>query len=239
MYSSISAAANPWTASWLFRGMTTAGWIDYSDPRPEFPFQRKLRTWFVELPDGAPGQFVEFTATGNTSSPGDRTPRTIRLVNLGRTVGNQKTLQTIRFEFNADRRDSSTLAVSLNVKQFYQGSPLRTCVDSFTSSIDIHIEEVICILRGVPVARPYNPGVTRYVRTRLRRNAFKCQRAATQVAQARLSDQRQILYRSDVWLTPDIPFGTLQFDLTETEAATGTQYSWTRFVVTDFSPTDN
>ena len=237
MYSSISAAANPWTASWLFQGMSTAGWIDYSDPRPVFPFPRKLRTWFADLPEDTREGFVEFTATGNTSSPGDRSPRTIRLINLGRTVSEGRTLQRIRFEFDSHRRDSFALEVSLNVKQFYQGSPLRTCVDSFTSSAGTDLDGVISILRGVPVARPYNPGVTRYVRTRLRRNAYECQRAATQVVQARLSDQRQIRYRSDLWLTPDIPFGTLQFDLTQTDAATGVQYSRTRFVVTDFSDT--
>jgi len=238
-YSSISAAANPWTASWLFRGMSDAGWIDYSDPRPTFPFHRKLRTWFAELPENGRGSHVEFTSLGNTSSPGDPLPRTIRLVNLGRTVREGHTLQQIRFMFDSHRRDSFTLEVLFHVKQFYQGAPLRACIDSFTSSHDAELEEVIELLRGVPVARPYNPGVTRYVRTKLRQPAFKCQRAATQVVQARLLDQRQIRYRSDLWLTPDIPFGTLQFDLTQTDAATGVQYSWTRFTVTDFLDTSS
>lgn len=96
-------------------------------------------------------------------------------------------------------------------------------------------EDVLAILRGIPRARPYNPGVTRYVRTKLRPNAFQCQRAATQVDEPRISDQRKVRYRSDIWLTPEVPFGTLQFDLTETDAVTREQYSKTRFIVTDFS----
>jgi hypothetical protein len=235
VFSSVSAARNPWTASWLFHQMSDRGWIDYSDPKPDFPFKRKLYTWFAELPDGEPGAFVEFTSTGNTVRLSDRRPETIRLVNLGRLAEGEQTLQKIRFEFNTGRSDASVLAVSIDVTAFNAGRKLNESVASFESDSDLPLSEVISILRGVPVERPYNPGVTRHVRTKLRRNAFRCQRAATQVEQARISDQRRIRYRSDLWLTPEIPFGTIQFDLTETDVATGEQFSKTRFIVTDFS----
>ena len=234
-YSALSAASNPWTASWLFHQMSDRGWIDYSDPKPEFPFKRKLHTWFAELPDGEPGAFVEFTSTGNTVRLSDRRLETIRLVNLGRMAEGEKTLQKIRFEFNTGRSDASILEVAIDVTSFNAGRKLNEFVVSFESDSGLTLSDVISILRGVPVERPYNPGVTRHVRTKLRQNAFQCQRAATQVEQARISDQRQIRYRSDLWLTPEIPFGTIQFELTETEVATGEQFSMTRFIVTDFS----
>ncbi len=234
-YSSLSAASNPWTASWLFHQMSDRGWIDYSDPKPEFPFKRKLHTWFAELPDGAPGAFVEFTSTGNTVRLSDRRPETIRLVNLGRLAEGEKTLQKIRFEFNTGRSDASILEVAIDVTSFNAGRKLNEFVVSFESDSGLTLSDVISILRGVPVERPYNPGVTRHVRTKLRQDAFSCQRAATQVEQARISDQRRIRYRSDLWLTPEIPFGTIQFELTETDVATGEQFSMTRFIVTDCS----
>ena len=235
VFSSVSASSNPWTASWLFHQMHDRGWIDYSDPKPEFPFKRKLHTWFAELPDGEPGAFVEFTSTGNSVGLSDRRPQTLRLSNVGRQDEGEKTLQTIRFGFNAGRRDASTLSVSFDVNAFNAGRELPEMIASFESDSDHTIDDVLTILRGIPRERPYNPGVTRNVRTKLPQNAFECQRAATQVDEPRITDQRMIRYRSDIWLTSEIPFGTLQFDLTETDAATGEQYSRTRFIVTDFS----
>lgn len=234
IYSSLSAASNPWTASWLFHQMNDRGWIDYSDPKPEFPFNRKLHTWFADLPEEN-GAFVEFTATGNTVGLADRQQQTIRLTNLGRREEDEKTLQTILFEFNSDRRDASVLSVSFDVNAFNAGKKLEEMIASYETDTGHTKDDVLAILRGIPRERPYNPGVTRYVRTKLRLDAFQCQRAATQVDEPRISDQRKVRYRSDVWLTPEIPFGTLQFDLTETDAATHEQYSKTRFIVTDFS----
>lgn len=234
VFSSVSAAGNPWTASWLFHQMSDRGWIDYSDPKPEFPFKRKLHTWFAELPDDEPGAFVEFTSTGNTISLSDRRPQTLRLTSVGRKSEGEKTLQTIRFDFNAGRTNARSLTVSFDVNAFHAGRSLPETVAGFESDSILTLEEVFAILRGVPRERSYNPGVSRYVRTKLRRDAFECQRAATQVDQPRISDQRKIRYRSDIWLTPEIPFGTLQFDLTESDAATGEQYSKTRFLVTDY-----
>ena len=235
VYSSLSAASNPWTASWLFHQLNDCGWIDYSDPKPEFPFNRKLHTWFAELPE-EDGAFVEFTATGNTVGLGNRRPETIRLVNLGRNWGSgMHTFQKIRFEFNPESSHGFAAEAFFHVEKFYDGEQPPQCIRGFKSTGDMTEEEFTNFLRGIPRERPYNPGVTRYVRTKLRRNAFQCQRAATQVDEPRISDQRKVRYRSDIWLTPEIPFGTLQFDLTETDAATREQYSKTRFIVTDFS----
>jgi len=234
VYSSLSAASNPWTASWLFHQMNDRGWIDYSDPKPEFLLNRRLHTWFAELPEEG-GAFVEFTTTGNTVGLADRNLQTIRLTSLGRGEEGEKTIQMVRFEFNSGRRDASVLSVSFDVNAFNAGKELGKMIAGFESDAGHSKEDVLAILRGIPRARPYNPGVTRYVRTKLRGNAFQCQRAATQVDEPRISDQRKVRYRSDIWLTPEVPFGTLQFDLTETDAVTREQYSKTRFIVTDFS----
>ena len=227
-FSSFGATRNPWGPSWLFEQMHAAGWIDYSDPRPAFPdssgFPKKLWTWFPSLPDGD-GEWIEFTSTGSSGSLTEKNPDTLRLTSRGRQVVDDRETITIDLSWNggtptATHRDAWTATVQLDVERFYAGDKLADQIVDVTSST-LSRSAITRLLRGVPVERDYRPGVIRHVRSALRQNAFRCQRSATQVLAKAPETGRHTRYRTDMWLCPDVPFGTLRFELSETDHQSG------------------
>ncbi|MBI1313933.1 hypothetical protein GC176_21780 [bacterium] len=241
-FSSFNAARNPWGPSWLFDQMQAAGWIDYSDPRPTFPdspdFPQQLWTWFPHLPE-SDGEWIEFTSTGSAGSLSEKNPDTLRLTSRRRKLVDGRETALVEFVWNggepsSTHRDAWRATVRIDVEKFYAGEVLTKQIVE-AGSDTLSRAAIIRLLRGIPVAREYRPGVIRYVRSKLRHDAFRCQRSAAQVLAKAPETGRQIVYRTDLWLCPHVPFGTLQFELAETDHRTGGLLTRHRFEATAIS----
>jgi hypothetical protein len=264
VFSSLSAARNPWGESWLFYQMKTAGWIDYSNPAPKFPFKRELHTWFSEIPQNdSVGVWVEFTSSGSASDTLGRRPDRLRLTDHGPQTKNGKLTREIEFKLTEGAGKTETIQLWFDTEAFYSGESVGQSIVAFESTGDHEWQQIYTLVRGIPTQRAYRPGVTRYVKTDLQDDYFTCQRAATQVTEdwheqrnhrlidlgAESTDRRRnvrkairtntlgvrIRFRCDTWLCRDVPFGVVQFELSEFDARTGAPLSLRRFLLTDCS----
>lgn len=227
VFSSVSAARSPWASSWLFDQMEQAGWIDYSDPPAQLPFDRKLHTFFADLPEEADA-WIEFASADRSGSLSGRRPDVLRLTSLGRSQEAAGSVQTIQFDWNTGRPDGWSIQVVLDVDAFHAGKSVPNQLVRFEGGHHTKTD-VITLLRGVPGDRAYVPQTVRHIRTPLRTDVFRCPRAATQVPYGKEDDTT--LRRCELWLTDELPFGVAQFELSEQDLATRDLLSKRRFVV--------
>lgn len=236
VYSSESAARNPWSSSWLFQQMEQAGWVDYSDPPPTFPFKRNLHTWFATLPnENADGAWVEFTAAGSSVRVGGTRSDTLKLLSVKRKMIEDDLVQTIRVIWNEGRSDERSATIDLDVLAFEEGKTVAAQIstDRVTES-DFSRFELLTLLRGIPADRAFRPATVRHIKTSIRNDAFRCQRAATQDYLNQKSTGQRFRYRCESWLTDELPFGCAQFVVSEYDAASGEMFKHRRFTVTAF-----
>ena len=236
VYSSESAAKNPWSSSWLFQQMEQAGWVDYSDHPPQFPFNRVLHTWFATLPnEDADGAWVEFTAAGSRVSVGGTSSDTLRLYSLGRKMIEDDLVQTIKVVWNEGRSDERSATFDLDVFAFEDGKPIDDQIpESKIKASDFSQFELFTLLRGIPTDRAFRPATVRHIKTTVRNDAFRCQRAATQDYLTNPRTGQRFRYRCESWLTDEIPFGCAQFVVSEYDATTGEMFKHRRFTVSAF-----
>lgn len=237
VYSAESATRDPWSSSWLFQQMEQAGWIDYSDPPPTFPFQRSLHTWFATLPnEHADRAWIEFTAAGSSVAVGGTRSDTLRLYSLGRKTIEDDLVQAVRVVWNEGRSSERSASFDLDVLAFEEGRkvPAQIPADRVTASAFSRFE-LLTLLRGIPTDRAYRPSTVRHIKTSVRRNAFRCQRAATQDYLNQRSTGQRFRYRCESWLTDELPFGCAQFVVSEYDADTGELFKYRRFTVSAFS----
>ena len=237
VYSADSATRNPWSSSWLFQQMEGAGWIDYSDPPPKFPFKRNLHTWFATLPnENADGAWVEFTAAGSSVRVGGTRSDTLKLLSVKRKMIEDDLVQTIKLVWNEGRSDEKSATFDLDVSSFEDGKTVAAQIpkDRVTQS-DFSRFELLTLLRGIPADRAYRPATVRHIKTTVRKNAFRCQRAATQDYLNQKSTGQRFRYRCESWLTDELPFGCAQFVVSEFDAESGEMFKYRRFTVSAFS----
>jgi hypothetical protein len=232
VFSSVAAARNPWASSWLFDQMEQAGWIDYSNPPPKFSFDRELHTIFAELPEEA-GTWIEFASADRSGGFSRQRSYTLRLQSRRRFHVGDIEVQPIDFDWNNGRPDARSMLVMIDVQAFYAGKTVAEQVLVPGGQIDVFehhpFDEAFTWLRGVPGDRAYVPQTPRHIRTPLRTEAFRCQRAATQVRFGK--GDKATIRRCELWLTDEVPFGVAQFEMSESDARTGELLFKRRFVV--------
>jgi hypothetical protein len=225
-YSAQLGARNPWSESWLFHQMSQAGWIDYSDPPPQFPFERKLQTWFTEVPERAHVEFVAPSTNPNAPLEIER----LVVTSPTREKIDGRAIQALTFETKS-YQSFQTLTVKFDVERFYQGETTDRCLIAFNSKPEMSRNDVLTFLRGVPLDRAYSPGVVRYLKTNLQTGAIRTQRAASQVRWKSVTWGGEISLRCDLWLSDATPLGVIQFEHTQT-SPTGEELSRRRYRIT-------
>jgi hypothetical protein len=144
-------------------------------------------------------------------------------------------VQTIKVVWNEGRSDERSSTFDLDVLAFEEGKeiaaqiPAARVVESEFSRF-----ELLTLLRGIPADRAFRPATIRHVRTSVRNDAFRCQRAATQEYLNQKSTGQRFRYRCESWLTDELPFGCAQFVVSEYEAASGEMFKHRRFTVSAF-----
>lgn len=225
VFSAWEPLGQPWQQPWLFRQMERAGWIDYSEPLPPLP--RTLWTWFDRIPDAADGvQFVEFTSPGALGET-----RTWRLSALGRREIRGRLCTEIESRFAAPGQPDRVQRFAIDQARFEAGETPGKCLVWLDDQVELSAQMAdLALVRGLPLLKQYHGGMFRYVHTEVRQDAFRCQRAAAQLEFAASEGTPPLRYRSDLWLAPELPFGTAQLEFTVTDPGTGQilrQERWT------------
>jgi hypothetical protein len=232
MVSSVFAwlpVANPWQQPWLFHQMERFGWIDYRE-KPS-PLPNRLWTWFASLPEltDTPREIVWAEYVSSASRGG---------VSRMRVTCRKKTtppddellildlLQTDAWGVPAEPR-----VLHIDPVAFRNGSPPAEFVRWPSGTVTPEQQQAdLMFVRGLPLRQEFRPGVIRYLKTPLRADAFRCQRAAAQVTSTAIAGDPLLRYRCDLWLCPDVPFGVVQFEFQVSPADAATpirQERWT------------
>lgn len=212
---------NPWQQPWLFKLMEQAGWINYADVAPPLP--HPLWTWFPSLPPNATEDepiWLEFagpdldggetrvrlTARGQEQFGG----RMLQVVDVTRGTG--ETATTERLYLDAAALEAGRHTAEILYWPLSRPTPGQQRAD-------------LTFIRGLPRLIAYQGGQVRYLKVPLRREAFRCQRAAARVLHQPERSPRTLQYRCDVWLTEDVPFGVVQVEYTVSDPLTGQVFS--------------
>ncbi|ODA28406.1 hypothetical protein [Planctopirus hydrillae] len=217
---------NPWQQPWIFTAMARQGWLNYQQAPP--PFKAELSTWFSSIPaERASAVWQAVSPTGLR--------QTLRLETTGevRQQGENRYTRIDVEESTGDWNESPQIAVISTKKRtlwidregFMAGKSPANILRWFEPVTLAQQLDDLNFLRGLPLFRPYAPGPIRYLKTPLRRDAFRTQRAASEVtfpqeANAK-STQPVLRYRRDLWLSDEVPFGTIQWEQTLRDAQSG------------------
>jgi hypothetical protein len=229
VFSATYPQTNPWQHPWLFRLMTHWGWIDYSEKIADF--EKPLMTWFPALPDeenGGDDYWVEFSTM---EIDGEESRLQIRDNGL---------LMVERFKTRGihvvGRRPSvANTFYSIDIDAFESGKPpVEMLVFESDISGALGLTSGPTFLHGLPTLRKsgYRRGKVRYLKTKLRADAFRCRHAAGQVTYSPPGAKRPLLYRTDLWLCPEVPFGVLKMETTIYDKTTGTLLGRRQLVAT-------
>ena len=231
VYSTASATPNPWKPSWLYSLMKEWEWIDYDTRPPELP--RRLTTWFSTLPpvDEKKPAWIEF------SSPApDGTLTILRLEDGGRLKEQDRQIRKVIATWIIANERERSETFYLDEAKFNAGlAPREFVVWPDGNPAPRAKQNALTFLRNLPYPRPYNADHIRYLKTPLRKkDAFRCQQAASRVAFAPKAGER-LIYRSDVWICDQVPFGVLRFQTIVSDPAQGETVEYRRFDVSNAS----
>ena len=223
-YSMSSAIGNPWKPSWLFDVMKRAEWIDYNTPAPKF--ERQLTTWIHALPpDPNQKSWVEFQ-----SSEEDGTLSTLRLTDGGRIQYANRDTRKIVVDWNAGTSEARQEAYHVLEDRFHAGRPPREfLVWPGEKPSKAKQEAARTFFRNMPKARGYNADHIRHLKTPLREYAIRCQQAASRVSFEPKGSSQAYWYRSDVWITDQVPFGCVRVETTVRADGSNEPYRYRRF----------
>ncbi len=226
---------NPWQHPWLFHRMEERGWIDYREEPPPLP--RPLWTWFASLPETtdvtADSPWIEFSS----STPNGQTSR-LRLTCRREAPPDDNKLVTLEFaRTDALGQPTESRTLLIDAARFRAGAAPAEFLQWRDEAVTPEQQQAdLALVRGLPLKREYGPGVVRYLKTPLRRNALRCQRAAAQVLFPIEGGGTPLRYRCDVWLCDEVPFGVAQFEFKVTSADGVTVLHQERWTVTACHP---
>ena len=198
------ALPNPWQHPWLYSVMQNAGVINYSVGYPKL--SRQHFSWLTQIP-AADQMPAEVTYVNMVHSD--------QKIRIQVTKESQGTVDGI---FTRESRDFKvTVPFEIQRDVFESGAKLTDCIVATDSSQqEVLVQYLSCSRFGGEL----RPGPIRYVKTSLQSDAFRCQRLASRAFAAESDSSKARWYRSKVWNSPDLPFGTVRFEQSATDALT-------------------
>jgi hypothetical protein len=231
VYSAWLPMSRAWQQPWAYQRMAEWGWLPAAQGRPP-QLDHTLYSWFPRIPQ-TQGDSVTFTRQDLLAGPQtmgltyteDRTvgPRTCAVIVIETRHGSEAELE--RRELLIDRT------------AFDAGeTPARCLVWTDPDVTPAQQQADLTFFRGLPHLKPFNPGYERYLHLPLRTDAFACQRAAVQYEIANDAGKERLRYRCDIWMSPEIPFGTALVEWTISRVRTGELLQRETWTVTECSP---
>lgn len=233
VFSAWQPMSRPWQQPWLYQWASDWGWVPGRDPPP--PWQHPLHSWFADLPaaDAATDRpWVEF----QQQLPSGGTARLRLSLKAERQVGSRN-CAVLEFRRWGDRGPEIVREYLIDRVTFAAGRPAAECLvwtDSRISTAEKQAD--MAWFRGLPALRAYSPGFERYLKTGVRVDALPCQRAAAQVDYTPSAENRSLRYRSDLWLSPEVPFGTARVEWSISDPRTGESLQRECWELVDSSP---
>ncbi|WP_437230034.1 hypothetical protein SH661x_001749 [Planctomicrobium sp. SH661] len=193
----------PWTQNWIYQWMTAAKWIDYSDPPPKF--SKAHYTWIGSLPSGdlQPNYWIVFQTV-----IADGSREKLRLQDGGPAEGGRRLLLISRI---SDRQPETQVAGYLvDVSKFNLGRPVEEFLVQRQDGSSI-TDEDLDFFRGMPRTMRYLSSRIRHEKTRLRKDAIRCQVGYTNATVKGVNGTDRRVVR-DVWYSEEVPFGVLKWE---------------------------
>jgi hypothetical protein len=219
VFSAVMPHNNPWQPPWTQNVLERWRWVNYGTPVE--PFSRPLRSWLASLPDAtdeAPQPWIEFAST----EVGGASQR-LRVKQLHRDAASnpsepKRALLIIRFVHENRSGPSEAIPLSISEPAFLAGEwPSKFLRDLSVAAEDPQLMRVQSAVTGLPRAAEYRPGSVRYLKTPLRKDAYRCQLAVASVRHRADDRSPELVYRRVLWLSDEVPFGVVQFEDTVTD----------------------
>ena len=226
---------NPWQQPWLFHRMEERGWIDYYEEPTPLP--RPLWTWFASLPEmtetTTESPWIEFAS----SAPNGQSSR-MRLTYQREGTQEASGLVAVDvMQTNSLGEPGESRTLLIDAARFKAGAAPAEFLRWQDLAVTPEQQQAdLAFVRGLPLKQEFRPGVVRYLKTPLRRDALRCQRAAAQVAHSTDAGKPPLRYRCDVWLCDEVPFGVAQFEFQVTTADGSALLHHERWTVTACQP---
>jgi hypothetical protein len=132
-----------------------------------------------------------------------------------------RTLTVIQIERRRNQDIIEQRVLRIDRSRFESGRPPAECLVWTDPQVTPARQQAdLAFYRGLPLMRPYHPGVIRYLKTALRTDALQCQRTAAQVDHGP-DEASPLRYRCDVWRSGELPFGTARVEWTVSDPQTG------------------
>ncbi len=221
VYSASSPRSNPWRPPWMMNLMQRWGWADYRTP-PSLP-DRPLNCWIPSLPvqETVDGRlpFTEFRGVDELG----KTAR-LRLTSQAQEELNGEMVRRVEVQtetgYGSVPDAVDRFEVLLSEKAIAEGLDATECLvwREPPTPREAKIAEVF--LNGMPRQRQYYFGSTRYLKTALSDDAIACRKAVSQISYLLSGTERAAIYRRELWLSPRVPFGVVQYLDLVTDAVT-------------------
>jgi hypothetical protein len=229
IYSAWEPIGHAWRQPWLFRELESHGWINYRDRPPELP--RPFYSWIASLPEaGAMPVYVELQRITPTAE--DERLR-LEWSQPDQQIGSRR-CAVIDITRSQDKTIQSRRTLLIDREAFNAGHAPAACLvwtDATTTAAQQQAD--LALFRGLPLLQAYRPGFIRYMKSSLRSDALPCQRIAAQVHDPKYSP---FVFRSDVWLCDELPFGVARVDWTVSQPDTAAIVQQESWQVVDCSP---
>lgn len=214
-----SAVENPWQHPWLFTLMERQGWIDYrgddDDALVADRFDPPLTTWFPTLPETPGDEDAEADWVEFAGPDADGKTMRLRLTDGGLTPDGLRRIIVERNPNGADRRsmdvliDEDAFRSGRFPSEFVVGIPVVSPAVDWTD--EERLLEAYTFLRGMPAPREYFPDKARELTIPLRPGKpFICRRGNSRVQFTPAGSQRPLWYRCELWMSDEVPFGTVR-----------------------------
>lgn len=230
-YSAWEPALKAWQQPWIWKVMEQYGGMSYREAPP--PWDRPLYTWFPRLPTPTPQEPQPWVQWEHDGDP----RRSLRLQFLRDETLGGKTVAVLEVTETFGPGEVHSHPIRIERDAFAAGRPpgeFLRWVDADVTPADQQSD--LAWVRSLPLLNMYNPGHIRYLKTSLRTDALECQRAGTQVITSLEDSLPPRRYRTDVWLSSEVPFGVARRDVSVSDPNTGAILQQESWIVTACSP---
>lgn len=208
VFSAVYPHVNPWQRPWLQAWWEEWGWMERKSSTPR-PRKTPRNTWLASLPtdDSAPHPWIEFSGIGTA---GSRLSLRLERVDRQQIDGQWfQNVQVLRRETLAGQPLEQTLSLRISESAFAANQTPAKFLQPVDPADAQQQSVALAFLDGLPTQRAYRFSGTRYLKTPLRPDAFRCELYRAQVRQKDPETGSPLNYRCDVWLSDKVPFGVL------------------------------
>lgn len=201
--------SSPWKSPWIYSTMSRAGWLpQYRGVRVIFDVPHY--TWFDKLSTANERDKNYWVELGCRNMSGGLT--VLRMADGGPMTLNDEDLRRIDVSWSQNGAVVDNFSIHVSVSDFDQGKPPIDYLRWPTIEPDEQtIAQRLEFLQGLPKSKRFYARSTQYIKTNVRKNAFGCRRGYAYINVRGEPGGQLYQHRSDLWLSEEVPFGTVRW----------------------------